>query len=662
MCGISGIVSRDMQHPLPSEWIERMMSVQAHRGPDDACFLRMPGCLLGFNRLSILDVSPKGRQPMAADGSRSALVFNGEIYNYLELAEDLKAGGAQFKSRSDSEVLLAGLDAHGESYLNALNGMFAFAFFQPRKGELLAARDRFGVKPFYYYLDSDFLCFSSEIKALLSLPFVPRRPNLATLFGSTFERRNDRSEDTSFEDIRQLLPSHWLRMKRDTWNLEIGRYFSLEGLEPLPQEAMENQSAQLEEQLRELLVSAVQLRLRSDRPMGLLLSGGMDSSSLAATLAALKNSRSLHDPLPMPRLFTMSLPGESMDEAESAVRTARHLGLQVDRIRCDEPDFERLVPLTLWHNDEPLPLLNRCIHYQMMEAIAAENVIVILNGQGGDETMGGYFDRLIGASLIMALRESGPRGFLREWKGARDLCGFRPAWMLSQMLKYLLGQRWVRTWRGLTRERALVLATRGFVERGILRDAGARLVKGDRVNDQLMRWLTRDCVPDLCHYEDRNAAAHGLEERFPFLDFRVSEFMFRLPWSFKTRNGKSKFLLRKAMQGRVPDFILGSYRKIGLGVPEDKWVRGPLREIVHRVVSSKSFRERGLWRASRVQSMVARQQSGQIELGGLIWRIVSTELWFQMFIDSDGGPPTAHRRVQSKLLDTPISASPIALL
>jgi asparagine synthase (glutamine-hydrolysing) len=187
-------------------------------------------------------------------------------------------------------------------------------------------------------------------------------------------------------------------------------------------------------------------------------------------------------------------------------------------------------------------------------------------------------------------------------------------------------------------------------------------VKGDRVNDQLMRWLTRDCVPDLCHYEDRNAAAHGLEERFPFLDFRVSEFMFRLPWSFKTRNGKSKFLLRKAMQGRVPDFILSSYRKIGLGVPEDKWVRGPLSEIVHRVVSSKSFRERGLWRASRVQSMVARQQSGQIESGGLIWRIVSTELWFQMFIDSDGGPPTAHRRVQSKLLDTPISASPIALL
>jgi asparagine synthase (glutamine-hydrolysing) len=651
-----------MEHPLPSEWIEGMMNVQAHRGPDDACFLRVPGCLLGFNRLSILDVSPKGRQPMAAEDSGSALVFNGEIYNYLELAEDLKAKGARFKSRSDSEVLLTGLDAHGESYLNALNGMFAFAFFQPRKGELLAARDRFGVKPFYYYVDDHFFCFASEIKALLSLPFITPRPNLATLFGSVFERRNDRSEETSFKDIQQLRPSHWLKLKRNSWKLELGKYFSLGGLEPLAHEAAEKKSAQLEDQLRDLLFSAVQLRLRSDRPMGLLLSGGMDSSSIAATLAALKRTRSPQDPLPMPRLFTMSLPGETMDEAEIAVRTAKQLDLKVDRIRCDEPDFERLVPLTLWHNDEPLPLLNRCIHYQMMEAIASENVIVILNGQGGDETTGGYFDRLIGASLIMAFREFGPQGFIQEWKGARDLCAFQPKWMLSQMLKYLLGQRWVRTWRGLTRERALVLATRGFLEHGILRDNGARLVKGDCVNDQLMRWLTRDCVPDLCHYEDRNAAAHGLEERFPFLDFRVSEFMFRLPWSFKTRNGMSKFLLRKAMQGRVPEFILSSYRKIGLGVPEDKWVRGPLREIVHRVVSSQSFRERGLWRAPSVRALVERQQSGKVDSGGLIWRIVSTELWFQMFIDSAGRPPTAHRRVRSKLLDAPISASPIALL
>jgi len=622
----------------------------------------MPGCLLGFNRLSILDVSPKGRQPMAADDSGSALVFNGEIYNYLELAEELKGKGVQFKSRSDSEVLLTGLEAKAEGYLNALNGMFAFAFYRPRKGELLAARDRFGVKPFYYYMDSRFLCFSSEIKALLSLPFVTRSPNLAILFGSTFERRNDRSEETSFKGIQQLRPSHWLKLKRDTWKLEVGKYFSLDGLEPMSHEAAEGMSAQLEEQLRELIFSAVQLRLRSDRPMGLLLSGGMDSSSIAVALAALKNTRPPNDPLPMPRLFTMSLPGESMDEAEVAVRTAKELGLQVDRIRCNEPDFERLVPLTLWHNDEPLPLLNRCIHYQMMEAIASENVIVILNGQGGDETTGGYFDRLIGATLIMALKESGPRGFNGEWKGARALCGFQPAWMLSQMLKHILGQRWVRTWRGLTRERALALATRGFLGHGVLRDDGAKLVKGDCVNDQLMRWLTRDCVPDLCHYEDRNAAAHGLEERFPFLDFRVSEFMFRLPWSFKTRNGISKFLLRKSMRGRIPEFILDSYRKIGLGVPEDKWVRGPLRDIVQRVVSSQSFRERGLWRASNVQSLVERQRTGKVEAGGLIWRIVSTELWFQMFIDSDGRPPVAHRRVQSKLFDTPISAAPISLL
>lgn len=633
MCGISGIVARDPDRAIPVGWIRNMMASQAHRGPDDSHVVAFPGCVLGFNRLSVLDLSVNGRQPMSVDSSPCSIVFNGEIYNYKELASRHRGRGITFQSRSDTEVLLHSYVESGEGCLGDLNGMWAFAIYDPARSSLFAARDRFGVKPFYYYADDQLFAFASEIKALLQLPFVPREPDLGTLFPAVFERANDRSSRTCFRGVRQLPPSHFLTLDRAAWGVRERRYWSIRPPEPRIETTrdgpMQKETAR---EFLHLLQSAVEIRLRSDRPMGLLLSGGLDSSSIAAALADLRDGKNAGMSGGLPRVFTMALPGEDMDESRVAQETARKLGLPCHLIEATRPDFDRLVPAALWHNDEPLPLLNRCVHWRMMEEIGRQGVIVILNGQGGDETTGGYFDRLVGSTLSMALRQAGA-SFKVEWQQARALCGFRPAWLLGQLLKTHMSQRWVRSLRALTRERAVRLATFRFLEAGILRDAGARLVKGDRVNDQLMRWLTRDTVPDLCHYEDRNAAAHGLEQRFPYLDYRLVEFMFRLPWTCKTWHGASKALVREAQRGRLPESVVGSHRKIGLGVPEDKWIRGPLAPLVQDLAASRAFRERGIWRAGPVRDLIRRHVSGTIDAGNLIWRIVGTELWFRMFLD-----------------------------
>ncbi len=634
MCGISGVLARDTSFDIPDNWIESMIQVQAHRGPDDAHSIRFPGCLLGFNRLSIQDLSLLGRQPMSVEGSDAAIVFNGEIYNFLELAETYRAQGISLRSRSDTEVLLRSYLLSGEECLQLLNGMFAFAVYDPARETLFAARDRFGVKPFYYFQNEEFFCFASEIKALLELPFVPRRPNLMALFGAAFERGNDRSQQTCFDGIWQLPPSHTLRIVRSAWSVQRRRYWSIQTpTEVDPQNAMRD-PREIEEEFRALFRSAVSIRLRSDRPVGLLLSGGVDSSSIAAVIAETNLKPEGSRRIVLPKFFTMALPGEAMDESEVAMGTARFLGVPCHRIQSKSPQFERLIPATLWHNDEPLPYLNRCVHWQMMEEVASQGIIVVLNGQGGDETNGGYVGRLFGATLAMALQDGGITAFRREWNQAKRLQGYPSRWMISQLPKPFLRHSWLRTFRGLTRERAWRLARFSFIERGILRDDSPTLVHGDYVNDQLLRWLTRDTVPDLCHYEDRNSAAHGLEERFPFLDYRIAEFMFRLPWTFKIHQGVSKVLLRRAMTGIVPDNVLRSHRKIGLEVPVDRWVREPLATMIRDTVASRSFRERGIWRPRQLLSLIDRHLSGKANYGDLIWRIVSIELWYRMFIDS----------------------------
>ncbi|MDJ0848749.1 MAG: asparagine synthase (glutamine-hydrolyzing) [Myxococcota bacterium] len=630
MCGISGIVARDPEREIPVEWIEAMMAVQAHRGPDDGHHVAFPGARLGFNRLSIQDPSPAGRQPMAAPGRASTLVFNGEVYNFVELAEGLGARGVTLRSRSDTEVLLHRFLLDGERCLEDLNGMFGFAIFDPDEGRLFAARDRFGIKPFYYFANDELFCFGSEIKALLALPFVPREPDLEQLYGAVFEHAADSSERTSFAGIRQLRPAHRLVLRRDAWQVRTERYWALPETEPRPLDDADLGGAA--ERLRELLTSSVALRLRSDRPVGLLLSGGMDSSAIAAMIA---HSRAA----PAGGFaggYSMALEGDALDESSYARSVAEHTGLGLRRVQVGALDLESLIPRTLWHNDEPLSSLNRCAHLHILDQLSTKDVIVVLNGQGGDELMGGYFDRLVGSTLLASLSRRGPAGFRDEWRGARELCGFSPRWLVAQLAKTLLGHRLTRLFRAVTREQALCLGQPDFVLAGLRRPGAgrARLVRSDRINDQLLRWLLQDTVPELCHYEDRNAAALGMEQRFPFLDYRLVEFAFTLPGRFKTRHGVSKRLLREAMRAHLPAEVNERHAKLGLAVPEDEWVRGPIAELVRDTVASRAFRERGIWRAAQMERLVDRHLAGETRAGNLIWRVVSTELWWRMFLDA----------------------------
>ena len=662
MCAIAGIIAREKGRSIPLSWIQKMMAVQVHRGPDDCHFVEMEGACLGFNRLSIQDVSTNGRQPMTLSDSNATIVFNGEIYNFVELAQALISRGFNFKSHSDTEVLLRSFVVDGERCLACLNGMFGFAVYTPDRDELFAARDRFGVKPFYYHMNDSFFCFASEIKALLTLPFVPKRANVPYLYSSLFERRFDTSYTTTFEGIFQLRPAHRLVLKRQNWELNFRRYWSLPEHEPKPIE-MSSLSAVADE-FKDLLASSVSLRLRSDRPVGLLLSGGMDSSSIAAMIAQAECSSSgSHMPRNFSGFYTMALEGDSLDESGFAESVSQQLDIPLQKIEVGKVPLADLIPVTLWSNDEPIESLNRCVHWYLMKRLSAENIIVVLNGQGGDETMGGYFDRLVGSTLMLRFIQDGFNGFHSEWKATRNLCGFSQPWLLGQIAKNLFGHRLTRSFRSLTRERALTLASAGFLMKGIGRyqEESSIGVRTDRINDQLLRWLLRDNVPALCHYEDRNSAAHGLEERFPFLDYRIAEFMFKLPGIFKTHCGESKVLLRHAMRGLLPDVIINRHSKLGLAVPEDQWVRGELAALIQDTASSQSFKERGIWQVSKIRKLINRHIAGEENCGNLIWRIICAELWFQMFIDGDCKASVSiptYPNESGRILKTPSIISP----
>jgi asparagine synthase (glutamine-hydrolysing) len=612
MCGIAGIFLPGGGTVDPA-LLARMSERLRHRGPDgEGTFIDGP-VGLAHRRLAIIDLSDAAAQPMANEDGTLRLVYNGEIYNYPELMEELVAKGHRFHSRCDAEVILHAYEEWGRDCLARFAGMWAFALWDSRKGELFCARDRFGIKPFYYARAGDMVLFASEIKALLAHPEVGRRPDDPLLLTFLAWGVLDHTGGTMFEGIRQLQPCHRITFSRDGGEGTPERYWDL-AMNPLPGRPSPEEDERAAGALREILTDAVRIHLRSDVPVGTCLSGGIDSSTLAMIINGLvraEHPRSIGD---RQKTFSIVFPDPRFNEERFIDELVAAAGVEAGKASFGPEDVLRDLPRLLAMQDEPFGSLSIAAQYRVME-LASRSVKVVLDGQGADEELGGY----------LAYQASYLRGLLRglhlttalgEMAGSsRHHGGF-----FSSALRQLL----------VRKERRTLL--RGEVP-VVDRYAGS-------LDAALKRELFRTNLPALLHWEDRNSMAFSIESRVPFLDHRVAVFLGSIPLGQKIRGGVTKHILRKAVKGLIPESIRCRMDKMGFVTPEEAWMREGLRPFVTEVITSPSFRTRKYWDADRVLENYEGYAGGRSAYSPELFRIVCTELWLRMMFDSrDRAPP-----------------------
>lgn len=621
MCGINGILlRRDIPLRDLRADIVAMNRAIAHRGPDDEGVYHEQGVGLGFRRLAILDLSPAGHQPMCNEDGTLWLVFNGEIYNYRELQVELQARGHVFRSRCDAEVILHGYEEWGDDCLQRFNGMWAFALWDSRRRRLFASRDRFGVKPFVYLERNGEFAFSSEI-AGLNAAYPLRQANLAKLHDYLAYGYRTNDGQTFFDGVRELPPAHYLVV--DEGRVRVQRWWSLPapGVVPVPTDAAR--------ELRDLLTDAVRLRLRSDVPVALLQSGGLDSSAICAVV---------DDELAAGRLgvdsvtaFTAVHPGHEYDEsARVRALMERCPHIRLVQIEPFAGDISERLPAFVRTMQEPMFSATSYAHWRIMRAVHDQGIKVILNGQGADEAFAGY-GRYITGYRLLDVMASQPWRIPAEVRDIRCRLGQGLGTQLAQVAKAILGRRAAATWRGWVTEggtRFLSAPFRRSHGQG-LRDSPVTAMP--RSLDAYLRGqLLHYGFNQILHYEDLSSMSQAVEMRSPFVDYRVVTFAFSLPTQARFSEGITKRVLRDAFSDRLPPEIVHEHRKIGFATPTERWFNAPtFRAFTRELVSSPEFLGRELWDGPRLAAAMTRPESVPKDFP--VWRFLNAELWLKSF-------------------------------
>ena len=611
MCGIAGIFHFDGRTPSP-QLTARMRSVMSHRGPDDEGEYFDGPVALAVRRLSIIDLSPTGHQPMCNEEGSVWICFNGEIYNYVELIPQLKAKGHRFHSHTDTEVILHAYEDWGPQCIDFLNGMFAFAIWDCRAQQLFIARDRMGVKPLYYTLHNNTFLFSSEIKAILQDVTVPRRPNL-TAIHEYLQYEYNLDDGTFFDGIKKLMPGHYMIVRRE--GVSIQKYWEIP---PVNHEEGARSEQEYIERCFELLQDAVRIRLRSEVPLGFSLSGGLDSSSVLG-LASRMLSRT-------PLTFSGAFAEDPRYDERPYIHTMVNLlGTEHHEIVPHFRDFLMELENIIWFMDEPV--VGPGVFSQLaVSRLCSKHVKVVLGGLGGDELFGGYQRYTI--SYLRDYQYNLLRGKqpidLAEW--------FRMATNLKSKVQYIgLQNTWAKIVRHLKRGSDSWFTQDALA---LVKNDGHRepIVDGDRLHQEML-WDMRYFLPGLLHVEDRVSMAVSLESRTPFLDYRLVEFAARVPSILQLRNLTTKYLVRQAMRNVLPAKIVNRRDKCGFPTPLDIWFRRELKDWLYEMlISSPRFRQRGLFDHSKIARLYNEHQNGRDNSIGL-WSLLCTEMWFQVFLD-----------------------------
>ena len=613
MCGIAGIYQQTESAEIGRDHVRAMVHQMRHRGPDAQGAAVYRGVGLGHARLSILDLSPDANQPFESDDGRFSITYNGEIFNFVELRNELEQLGHRFRTTCDTEVLLHAYQEWGPDSVNRLNGMWAFAIFDHQRDELFCSRDRFGIKPFVYAFTGGRFVFASEAKALLAVAPELATPDYTTLRMILRSPSGNRMEANCFASIKRLSPAHNMIVRRDGHQVE--RYWDYP-TETDPSIDFEEAS----EELRSLLLDSVRIRMRSDVPVGSTLSSGLDSSAVVGLVRRVFDGH--HD------TFTASYPGESFDESARAEEISLGLGMTPHSVPAVSKNFLDALGKCVSHLEGPirspavLPLWN--IHM-----LARSKVTVVLEGQGSDELLAGYAHPCFVPAIRDRLRRGRYRDALRELRWQTKTIGIKPVALFGARAFFPGAQDAYTSLRG-----------DGPVYSGALRDAPTRAFgrlepapqMDDVLNEALRSQHERGLV-NLLHYGDSISMAHSLESRLPFMDYRVVEFAFSLPGHFKMRDGYGKAILRQAVQKDVPEDILWKRSKLAFRTPVERWFRERPEETVYPILKSEACRKRGLLDPAALDHALERHRTGKVDLSHIIYRWLMTEMWFQQFID-----------------------------
>jgi asparagine synthase (glutamine-hydrolysing) len=626
MCGIAGIVHCESGRRVDERRLIAMRDVMRHRGPDgEGVYIDGP-VGLAHRRLSIVDVDA-GHQPMANEDQSVWVVFNGEIYNHAELRPGLERRGHRYRTRSDTETILHLYEEKGDALVDDLHGMFAFAIWDRARQRLLLARDRLGIKPLYYTLTDTELLFASEIKGLLAVTGTRRSFNgdalpefLATRFLS--------GEETFFKGIRKLLPGHVA-----TWSAGEGfrqrRYWTLPTATRPPVSV-----ASCATEVRSRLEAAVRSHLMSDVPLGIFLSGGIDSSALAAMMA-----RAVREPI---RTFAVGFSETEANELPFARMVADAIGSEHREVVVSPSEYFDALPHLIWHEDEPIAFTSSVPLY-FVARLARDHVKVVLTGEGADELFLGYNRyraTLWNARLGRPYWAAVPTGIRR---GVRQLVGTLPRQARRFAERSFIAHE--PGLRSLFLENFAVFSERA--QRPLLFDPAlldrrdpyaAVLQREDDVNRE---WLDRMGRLDLQTYllellmkQDQMSMAASIESRVPFLDDHVVEYVTALPGHLKVRGWQTKAVLRAAVADLIPPAIL-TRPKMGFPVPFGGWLRGPFAPFVDEFVLGGRALERGLFNAAALSQLVSEHQTGRRQHGDRLWLLINLEIWQRIFLDGE---------------------------
>ena len=633
MCGIAGIVSHKHQ-AVDVEELRAMCAALVSRGPDDEGTFVKDGVGLAMRRLSIIDLET-GHQPVSNEDGSIWVVLNGEIYNYRQVRNELERRGHRFATATDTEVIVHLYEEHGVDCVQALRGMFAFAIWDGPRRRLMLARDRIGIKPLYYGTAAGRFIFASELKALLQLPEVDRRLNWSALahllaYGTT------PPGESIVDGIHKLEPGHRLRLDPKHEPV-IERYWELR-FQP------DERRSEIEtiEELRVRLHESVRYHMVSDVPVGAFLSGGIDSSSVVASMAAISTS-----PI---KTFSIGFREQEFDELPFARLVAKRFGTDHHELVL-EPDVMGLLDHLAWDLDEPFGDASAIPTY-MVSRLAGQHVKVVLSGDGGDELFGGYDKYVVeGRDRMARFLPDSVRALLARTSDAlpEDAKG-------KQYLEYLSkpdGERYLHATTLFRPDHQQRLLTDWAKDQ--IGEAQPERSRLDRLHRHDGHWLSILQDLDFRHYlpldiltkVDRMSMAHSLEARVPLLDHPFVEFAATIPAEWKLHRGKTKQIFVKALRGFLPDEILDRSKK-GFGVPLNRWFRGPLRPLVKELLQSDTFRRRGIFDAAYVKRLIERQEQGR-PLDLHLWTLMSFELWCRTFLDRRTAPVTQPARRSSPI-------------
>ena len=620
MCGIAGIVRRDGAG-VSREQIVRLTDLIAHRGPDDAG-VHVDGPLgLGHRRLSIVDLSAAGHQPMASADGGVWIVFNGEIYNHAELREELLAHGHVFRSATDTEVIIAAWREWGSDCVARLEGMWAFALWETSSRRLFCSRDRLGIKPFYYALTPKGFVFGSEIKAVLASGLVERSAQRDALRLQLVYRARASVETTCFEGVLQLPPAHNATLADG--RLTTRRYWN--AADHVGAGRGETDAGHARNCLH-AIDDAVRTHLRSDVPVGACLSGGLDSGSLVALAA-----RRLDAPL---RAFSITYPGTRFDESSYIHALRAHAAnIEGHEFTPDGRDVVDVLQRSTWHYEEPLWGGSVCSWWHVMRAVRAGGIKVVLNGQGADELLGGY-PRYYLTYLRELLLGGSLREFARNFRGFRSRQAVSRAALWRDLASPFLPDRMRRALRAAGRGQAYddgFLAPELRVAASPLAETAARRAFPS-LDEHLLSDLTATRLPELLQAEDRFSMAFSIESRVPFLDRRFVELGLGMPASQKLDAGETKVVLRNAMRGILPDATVERRDKQGYPTPVEHWLRAHAVEFAGDLIGSRSFRERGVFDVRAAGAAFERWRGGAALPH--LWTWLSTETWYRQYFDA----------------------------